>query len=78
MRVKGYKKYITREGDTFDALALEMYGEETLAHYIIDFNPNYADVLIFEAGASLRLPIVENAETRETLPPWRRQGGGTS
>lgn len=36
-RVTAYKEYATREGDTFDALALEMYGDETLAHYIIDF-----------------------------------------
>lgn len=71
-RVTGYKEYTTREGDTFDALALEMYGEETLAHYIIDFNPDHADVLIFSAGVALRLPIVENAETPDTLPPWRR------
>ena len=64
-RVTGYKDYTTREGDTFDALALEMYGEEMLAHYIAEFNPDYADV-------ALRLPIVEGAETPETLPPWRR------
>ena len=81
-RVIGYKEYTTREGDTFDALALEMYGEETLAHYIIEFNPDYADVLIFGANVPLRLPIVEDAETPETLPPWRRESedesGGTA
>ena len=71
-KVTAYKEYTTREGDTFDALALEMYGEETLAHYIIEFNPDYADVLIFEANVQLRLPIVENVETPDTLPPWRR------
>ena len=71
-RVTAYKEYTTREGDTFDALALEMYGEETLAHYIIEFNPDYADVLIFDADIALRLPIVENVETPDTLPPWRR------
>lgn len=71
-RVTGYKEYTTREGDTFDALALEMYGEETLAHYIIEFNPDYADVLIFDANVALRLPIVEDVETPDTLPPWRR------
>ena len=65
-RVTGYKDYTTREGDTFDALALEMYGEEMLAHYIAEFNPDYADVLIFDANVALRLP------TPETLPPWRR------
>lgn len=71
-RVTSYKEYTTREGDTFDALALEMYGEETLAHYIIEFNPDYADVLIFDANVLLLLPIVEDAETPDTLPPWRR------
>ena len=71
-RVTAYKEYITREGDTFDALALEMYGEETLAHYIIEFNPDYADVLIFDANVALRLPIVEDVDLPDTLPPWRR------
>ena len=71
-RVTAYKEYTTREGDTFDALALEMYGEETLAHYIIEFNPDYADVLIFDANVALRLPIVEDVEVPDTLPPWRR------
>lgn len=77
-RVTGYKEYTTREGDTFDALALEMYGAETLAHYIIDFNPDYADVLIFNANVALRLPIVEDAELPDTLPPWRRGDEGDS
>lgn len=71
-RVTGYKDYTTREGDTFDALALDMYGEETLAHYIIEFNPDYADVLIFDANVALQLPIVEDVEMPDTLPPWRR------
>ena len=71
-RVTGWKAYTTREGDTFDALALDMYGEEKLAHYIIEFNPDYADVIIFGANVALRLPIVEDMETPETLPPWRR------
>ena len=71
-KIISYKEYKTRQGDTFDALALEMYGEETLAHYIIEFNPDYADVLIFDANVPLRLPIVENVETPDTLPPWRR------
>lgn len=81
-RVTAYKEYTTREGDTFDALALDMYGEETLAHYIIEFNPDYADVLIFDANVALRLPIVDDVEMPDTLPPWRRgsadNNGGSS
>jgi phage tail protein X len=71
-RITGYKTYKTREGDTFDALALAMYGEERLAHLIIQYNPNYADVVVFGPNEELRLPIYENADTPETLPPWRR------
>ena len=56
-RVTGYLEYITREGDTFDALALQMYNEETLAHYIIEFNPDYADVLTV-SYTHLTLPTI--------------------
>ena len=35
-------------------------------------NPDLSDVLIFEGGESVRIPIVETVETPETLPPWRR------
>ena len=81
-KITAFKEYTTRDGDTFDALALEMYGEETLAHYIIEFNPDYADVLIFDANVALLLPIVEDVETPDTLPPWRRdsedESGGTA
>ena len=72
LRVTAYITYTTGEGDTFDELALDMYGDEKLAHYIIDFNPDYADVLIFPANVELYLPVVEDAETPDTLPPWRR------
>jgi len=72
LRVTGYIDYITRAGDTFDMLALTMYNEEKLAHYIIEFNPDYSDVVVFGANVPLRLPIVDNVELPETLPPWRR------
>ena len=70
-RVTGYKDYTTREGDTFDALALEMYGEEMLANYIAEFNPDYADVMTLKANVDIPLPNVEGAQTPETLTPWR-------
>lgn len=48
-----------------------MYNEEKLAKHIIEFNPDYADVIIFEANVPLRLPIIDDVETPATLPPWR-------
>ena len=43
-----------------------------MASTIIAANPDLSDVLIFEGGEAVRIPIVETAETPETLPPWRR------
>ena len=48
-----------------------MYNDERLAHYIIEYNPDYCDVIVFEGGVQLKLPVVEEAETSETVPPWR-------
>ena len=70
--ITGYNSVITVEGDSFDTLALEYYDDEMQASLIMAANPDYSDVLIFEAGVSLRMPIVEAVELPETLPPWRR------
>ena len=64
--------YITVEGDTFDALALLFYNDEKMSSTIIQANPDYCDVLIFEAGISLSIPEASAVALPETLPPWRR------
>lgn len=66
------KVHVTVEGDTFDGLALHYYDDEKLAHSIIQANPDYCDVLIFEAGVVLDIPEVSTVTLPETLPPWRR------
>ena len=67
-----YNTYVTIEGDTFDALALAFYNNEKLASTIIQANPDYCDVLIFEAGISLKIPVATTVTPPESLPPWRR------
>ena len=70
--VTEYVEYMAKAGDTFDLLALRMYGDDQLAGYISDYNPDYSDILIFEGGEQLKIPIVDNVETEETIAPWRR------
>lgn len=70
--IKGYKTYMTKWGDAFDLLALKEYGEETLSKYIIEANPGYCDVLIFEESVPLLIPELDLTNTPATLPPWRR------
>jgi phage tail protein X len=64
------KQYITKANDTFDKIAFYLYGDETAASYLINENPDYADVLVFGEGVKLTLPKLELIET-STLPKWK-------
>lgn len=68
----GFIEYTAQGGDTFDSIALAAYNEERMASTIITANPDLCDVLIFEGGELVRIPIVETVTTADTLPPWRR------
>lgn len=70
--ITGYRQIKTVAGDTFDALALEFYDDELQASEIIAANPDFCDVLIFDAGVEIKIPIMEDVALPETLPPWRR------
>lgn len=70
--INGYVDYVTRAGDTFDLLALAAYDEEKLASYIIEANPMHMGTLVFGAGVSLRIPILEDTTAPSSLAPWRR------
>lgn len=70
--ITGYTEYITKQFDTFDSIAYEQYEEEMLASVIISANLDYAGVLLFDAGVTLRLPDIEVTEVQDHVPPWRR------
>ena len=70
--VVGHRAYTCRAGESWDLLAGQAYGTETMASVIISANPDLADVVLFEGGEVIDLPLVERAETPDTLPPWRR------
>ena len=72
MIASAFIEYKTRAGDTFDELALQVYNNEKMAHHIIELNPDYADVIIFEESVALKIPIFDETEKPETLAPWRR------
>lgn len=64
--------YTTVTGDTWDSIAFDYYTEEKLASLIIQANPGYEDVIVFDAGVELKIPVIdEDAETPDTAPPWR-------
>lgn len=66
-----YGYYTTKQGDTFDIIALDLYDDEFKASILMQANPQYVSTITFSAGVSLKYPIIED-ETPETLPPWKR------
>jgi len=66
-----YGQYTTKQGDTFDIMALRLYDDEFKATLLIQANPQYVATITFPAGVSLKYPIIED-DTPETLPPWKR------
>lgn len=67
-----YKTCIARQGQAWDQIALEMYGTEMKASFLLANNQELTDILIFEGGERVRVPIIESSETLQSLPPWRR------
>ena len=70
-KILGYEEYTTEDQDTFDMIAWKVYGDEMMASLLIQKNPDHADVLIFDMGVRLVLPIVESAKMQQAVPPWR-------
>lgn len=66
-----YYNYTALAGDTFDSIALDYYNHENLSINIIQANPLYRKVLVFEGGEVLKVPIIEE-QASDTLPPWKR------
>lgn len=62
--------YVTKQGDTWDKIAYEQYGNELYADVLIMENIKYAGIVVFPEGISLVIPKVEE-ETEEDVPEWR-------
>jgi phage tail protein X len=62
--------YVTQQGDTWDVLALDIYGTEMLQAFLIAANPDQAGVLFFPAGVTLVIPDTPITATALPQPPW--------
>lgn len=62
--------YTTIQGETWDNIALKVYGGEKYAAYLMANNYPCLDILVFSAGTVLNTPDLPMEINRE-LPPWR-------
>lgn len=71
--------YTCSAGETFDSVALEVYGDEKYSCELLNANPSLCRIPIFAGGEVLELPIVEmteeeDEEENEYMPasaPWK-------
>lgn len=61
----------TKQGETWDIISIAEYNTPHGVEALISANPKYADVLIFDAGIDLNVPVITE-EATNSLPPWKR------
>lgn len=66
-------KYTTKLGDTWDGIALDVYGSELRTDWLMQSNPAYIATVVFDSGIVLSTPELP-AETQTDLPPWKLGG----
>lgn len=62
--------YITKVGDQWDMIALNVYGDEKYADVLMQANPKHLDIYQFPSGVEIVTPELTSEQT-STLPPWR-------
>lgn len=62
--------YITKQGDTWDILAHDIYGSEKLMHVLIAANPTHANTIVFSAGIRLIIPETPKIQQNTMRAPW--------
>lgn len=62
--------YETKQGDTWDLMAYDLYGDEKYMRYLIEANLPLLDIIIFSSGVRIYVPDLPE-ETDEDLPFWR-------
>jgi len=67
-----FYEYITKDGDRWDLIAYDYYGDATLYEPIITANPDVPITPILPSGLKLQIPVRDDTdEITFTLPPWR-------
>lgn len=68
-----YYEYVTKEGDRWDLIANEYYGDPMKYEPIISANPNVPIKSSLQSGIKLQIPVINKEESLpEELPPWKR------
>lgn len=69
-----FEKYQCKGGDTFDSIAFQLYDDEAMMTDLLNCNPQYINVVVFEGGEELFFPVYPDEEVDQPTSasaPWR-------
>lgn len=66
-----YRIYIARGGETWDRIAFDSWADESLMYILIQANPLLADIVVFEGGEKVRIPLSVTSEKSPKIVSWR-------
>ena len=64
--------YLCSAKETFDEIALNLYGDEKYAAVLLEANPLLAHKIMMDGGERMRAPEIAQDTAQSTLPPWKR------
>lgn len=62
--------YTTKQGDTWDLMSYDLYGNEKYMRYLMEANLPLLDILVFSSGTVIHVPDLPE-EADEDIPFWR-------
>lgn len=65
------KTYTTKQGDTWDAIAFQVYGDVIYTGFLMQANFPHLDTFVFDAGAVLQTPDLPEDDDLANAPIWR-------
>lgn len=69
---EGMDLYVTTQGDCWDSLAYDLYGDEKYMQLLIEANWPLLDYLVFPSGIEIYAPDPPDEED-EDAPFWRQE-----
>ena len=70
------KTYTTKQGDAWDAIAFQVYGDVIYTGFLMQANFPHLDTFVFDAGVVLQTPDLPEDDDLANAPIWRTTTGG--
>lgn len=65
------KTYTTKQGDAWDAIAFEVYGDVKYTGFLMQANFQHLDTFVFDDGVVLQTPELPEDNDLTNAPIWR-------